>query len=196
MLTGEKGRKSLMNRILPLVSIFSDWCSENQHFLLSIDNNNAVDEDTVFTAMLNNNVDHNNDSNNNSKNNRNNNNLESTEKKNDSATTTQFIITHIISNKDLKRYETRSRSGLRASLTSIVSILEDDMKKNANSVNLYDQKKKLEEEKVGVRNQEKEYLKEHLELRGYLPLSNIYEVYLFFYLLLFTILIHFLIFLY
>eukprot|EP01038_Epipyxis_sp_PR26KG_P008246 gene8246-11160_t len=147
MSSGEKGRKSLMNRLLPMLSVFSDWSILHKEYLVSTEFLDYLHNQSVNGT----NVDENEDihmlqlgsqikikpNNNNTK--------------------------HSFADKELLRAESRSRSGMRASLSSLIEILEEDKSKN-------------EFVKYDFANETSvEFLREYVELRGFLPVAERFE---------------------
>lgn len=56
MATSEKGRKAAMNKLLPMLAVFSEWASAHFHYMLTYDSPAAKDSseptDPAFAPTL------------------------------------------------------------------------------------------------------------------------------------------------
>jgi len=140
MASSEKGRKSAMNKLLPMLSVFSEWASVHSHYMVTFDG--ATGRENISSSFMSEN----------------------------SHTLPPAIVSSISQqfevSRDLLRSEVRARSGTRTALSSLTAIFEEDMNRSEFA--------NITEEALYEHTQS-QFLREHIELKGFLPLTEIYE---------------------
>ena len=122
--------------LLPILSIFAEWLTVHQPFLLTVEKGSSEGEEEESAALS------------------------------SSAGAPMSVRSAIAANADTSRAETRARSSLRSALSALKDPVEICIRAHAGPSG-------SESKKVDVRGKP---LREHIELRGFIPLAAQYEV--------------------
>lgn len=150
MAYAEKGCKPALNRLLPALSVFCDWASAHSNYLLTPSSSSSFSSEGHTNSPS----------------------VSAPQQSAVYASSTSFYAS-----TDLLRQEARMRTEMRSSLSSLVSILEKDMDRNR-GMNQPDYRGGSDDDHDDGPDQGKvrvHFLREHVELRGFLPLATRYE---------------------